>query len=48
MNKKINMENLFAALDEEMGMKLSSKIDQIYHPGSKGEETELNWIGLLR
>lgn len=36
------------ALDEEMRLKLSSKIDEIYHPTSKGSESELNWIGLLR
>lgn len=46
--KKINIENLFSALDEEMHQKLSSKIDEIYHPTAKGTETELNWIGLLR
>jgi len=48
MNKKINIKKLFSALDEEMKLKLSSKIDQIYHPTAKGNETELNWIGLLR
>ena len=48
MNKKVNMEKLFSALDEEMGQKLSSKIDEIYHPSAKGTEIELNWIGLLR
>lgn len=48
MNKKINIEKLFNALDEEMRLKLSSKIDQIYHPTAKGNEAELNWIGLLR
>lgn len=48
MNKKINIKKLFIALDEEMRQKLSSKIDEIYHPGAKGNETELNWIGLLR
>lgn len=48
MTKKINIEKLFNALDEEMRQKLSSKIDEIYHPTAKGNETELNWIGLLR
>lgn len=48
MIKKINIEKLFSALDEEMRQKLSSKIDEIYHPTAKGSETELNWIGLLR
>jgi len=48
MTKKINIKQLFAALDEEMRMKLSSKIDEIYHPTAKGSEIELNWIGLLR
>lgn len=48
MSKKINMQKLFNALDEEMRLKLSSKIDEIYHPSAKGNETELNWIGLLR
>lgn len=48
MNKKINIKKLFNALDEEMRQKLSSKIDEIYHPTAKGNETELNWIGLLR
>jgi len=45
---KIDIKKLFNALDEEMRLKLSSKIDEIYHPGTKGSETELNWIGLLR
>ena len=31
-----------------MRLKLSSKIDEIYHPTAKGDESELNWIGLLR
>jgi hypothetical protein len=48
MNKKIDIKKLFIALDEEMHLKLSSKIDEIYHPTSKGHESELNWIGLLR
>lgn len=42
------MQKLFTALDEEMRLKLSSKIDEIYHPSSKGDESELNWLGLLR
>lgn len=48
MSKKINIQKLFYALDEEMRLKLSSKIDEIYHPTAKGDESELNWIGLLR
>jgi hypothetical protein len=48
MNKKINIQKLFSALDDEMRLKLSSKIDEIYHPTAKGDEAELNWIGLLR
>jgi len=48
MKNKINIEKLFNALDEEMRQKLSSKIDEIYHPTAKGSESELNWIGLLR
>lgn len=48
MIKKINIQKLFTALDEEMRLKLSSKIDEIYHPTAKGTETELNWTGLLR
>ncbi|MFA4817155.1 MAG: DUF6602 domain-containing protein [Parcubacteria group bacterium] len=48
MAKKINIQKLFSALDEEMRLKLSSKIDEIYHPTAKGGESELNWIGLLR
>lgn len=48
MNKKIDIKKLFSALDEEMRLKLSSKIDEIYHPTAKGDESELNWIGLLR
>jgi hypothetical protein len=48
MAKKINIEKPFSALDEEMRLKLSSKIDEIYHPSAKGDESELNWIGLLR
>lgn len=47
MAKKINIKKLFSALDEEMRLKLSSKIDEIYHPTAKGDESELNWI-LLR
>ena len=31
-----------------MRLKLSSKIDEIYHPTAKGDESELNWKGLLR
>ncbi|MFA4826993.1 MAG: DUF6602 domain-containing protein [Candidatus Shapirobacteria bacterium] len=42
------MKKLFSALDEEMSLKLSSKIDEIHHPVAKGNETELNWIGLLK
>ncbi len=45
---KIDIKKLFSALDEEMRLKLSSKIDEIYHPTAKGNEVELNWIGLLR
>lgn len=48
VDKKIKIEKLFSALDEEMRLKLSSKIDEIYHPTAKGYESELNWIGLLR
>ncbi len=48
MNPKINIQKLFSALDEEMRLKLSSKIDEINHPTAKGDESELNWIGLLR
>ncbi len=48
MAKKINIQKLFSALDEEMRLKLSSKIDEIYHPTAKGDESELNWIGLLK
>ncbi|MDP3029706.1 MAG: hypothetical protein Q8O04_09470 [Deltaproteobacteria bacterium] len=48
MSKRINIQKLFTALDEEMRLKLSSKIDEIYHPTAKGYESELNWIGLLR
>jgi len=48
MKDNINMRKLFIALDEEMMLKLSSKIDEISHPVSKGDEAELNWIGLLR
>lgn len=48
MSKTINIQKLFTALDEEMRLKLSSKIDEIYHPTAKGDEAELNWIGLLR
>lgn len=48
MKNKIDMRQLFNALDEEMMLKLSSKIDEISHPVSKGDEAELNWIGLLR
>lgn len=48
MSKKIDIKKLFNALDDEMRQRLSSKIDEIYHPTAKGSETELNWIGLLR
>lgn len=48
MTKKINIKKLFIALDEEMYLKLSSKIDEINHPTAKGTESELNWIGLIR
>lgn len=48
MVKKIDIKKLFTALDEEMRLKLSSKIDEIYHPTAKGNESEMNWIGLLR
>lgn len=48
MNKKINMQKLFLALDEEMRLILSSKIDEIYHPTAKGTEVELNWLSLLK
>jgi hypothetical protein len=48
MARRINIEKLFAALDEEMRLKLSSKIDEIYHPTARGDESELNWIGLLK
>ncbi|MFA7285405.1 MAG: DUF6602 domain-containing protein [Candidatus Paceibacterota bacterium] len=48
MVKKINIQKLFTALDEEMHLKLSSKIDEIYHPTAKGDEIELNWTGLLK
>jgi hypothetical protein len=45
--KKIDIQNLFSALDREMKLKLSSNIDEIHHSGTKGTESELNWIGLL-
>lgn len=48
MVKKIKIEKLFTALDDEMHHKLSSKIDEIYHPTAKGDEIELNWTGLLK
>lgn len=47
-NKKIDIQKLFSALDEEMRLKLSSKIDEITHPTAKGAESELNWTGLLK
>lgn len=48
MKKRIDIQNLFSALDEEMRLKLSNKIDEIHHPTAKGDEMELNWMGLLR
>ncbi len=50
MSKKetIDIQKLFSALDEEMRLKLSSKIDEITHPTTKGTESELNWTGLLK
>ncbi len=48
MSDKVDIQKLFSALDEEMRLKLSSKIDQITHPTARGDESELNWIGLLR
>lgn len=46
--EKIDIQKLFSALDEEMRLKLSSKIDEITHPTTKGTESELNWTGLLK
>ena len=48
MVNKINIQKLFSALDGELHLKLSSKIDEIHHPTAKGDEAELNWKGLLK
>jgi hypothetical protein len=48
MGNKIDIKKLFSALDQELRLKLSSKIDEIHHPTTKGDEAELNWIGLLK
>lgn len=43
---KIN--EYFLALQNQMIVRLSSERDIIFHPGTKGDATELNWLDWLR
>lgn len=43
---KIN--EYFLALQKQMIARLSSERDIIFHPGTKGDATELNWLDWLR
>jgi hypothetical protein len=43
---KIN--EYFLALQKQMITRLSSERDIIFHPGTKGDATELNWLDWLR
>lgn len=48
MKKNVNLKKLFSGLDAELKLILSNHIDNVSHPTSKGDESELNWIGLLK
>jgi hypothetical protein len=43
----MDMKTIFMGLQEEMVAKLSI-IKQIDHPGTKGDATEINWLGWLK
>lgn len=45
---KIDVKSLFNDLQEEMIAKLKTNTNNISHPGTKGDSTELNWIEWLR
>lgn len=47
-NQKVKLPHLFMDLQEEMVAKLSTGRRSIRHPGSKGDDSELNWQKWLK
>lgn len=43
----INLRNIFLGLQNQMIVKLSTNRENIVHPGTKGDATELSWIEML-
>ena len=42
------LQHLFSGLQQELTITLEVNRQHIKHPGTKGDECELNWIGMLR
>lgn len=45
---KINLQDLFRTLQDELLLKLNVGRSIILHPTAKGDDTELNWLELLK
>lgn len=46
--KKVDIKSLFYSLQTQMSGKLSTNRQHIFHPGTKGDTSELNWIEWLK
>lgn len=46
--RKIELKELFYDLQNQMVAKLSTNRNAIFHPGTKGDASELNWIEWLK
>jgi hypothetical protein len=44
----IDLQQLFLGLQKELSVKLEVNRENIPHPGTKGDASELNWLGMLR
>lgn len=46
--KNIELRTIFLNLQEQMLAKLTANRENILHPGTKGDATELSWISMLK
>ena len=46
--QKINLSDLYTSMQQEMLQKLKSGTTAFLHPGTKGDNTEANWIEWFR
>jgi hypothetical protein len=44
----IELKRLFIGLQKELSIKLEVNRENIPHPGTKGDASELNWLGMLQ